>query len=401
MPPYMDPRWTRFLPKSTTYTQWQQLNHWFRMKMFTEVYPPMKPFMDIYKVAKNLKDPTNPVEFWHYRPIQYLYSQSFDLILGDPLSRSNDKENMFMFSLMRLRGAVYSVAPDLAKLLKHTNLDKIDCSLVRAPHQIMYVQFPPSKDLQVYNLETGWHDAEGAYVVESTRITNEVLEELPTGVKDGSLYRELRIMVIGKSKDPDNIWDDAVFNFRMPMIDDIPVKDIIKQEAKTATEYWGAHAEEAELTASKVFNFIVNVLLYCTSTDPDIIKQVNPAWQTLLNRAKKARSAKKRKRLNKELQDVDKNEINILGSKLIIGKIPNKPKDIRPSTGANRKPMTPHMRSGHWRSHGIGPYKTYIDHFGHERRIYEKYKNTWIRPTIVGLNIAKNIRSTYTVDLPK
>lgn len=391
----------KYLPADCPYDKWRLMNHWWRMKIYGDCSPLGELHQGFCSALRELENPLDVAEFMTHPATANMMNTLLSIPLNyDKLEESSEIASWHMQSLMRLEGVVYSVAPRLAQLLQATQLKGVSCDLVRAPHRVMFIEIPKSSGLEVYNRDTGWHPIEGAYVVETHRTYDPDLwkkrkeEDLPHLVA-GEKFREIRVQVIGASKDPDNIWDDACFNFRIRMTDPT-IEEAINREMGVVGGLWGHHREAAKKTVKGLFNFVVNTLLYCTSVDVDIVTKLNPAWEVLRNRAQKAKSDKKRKRLRQEMSKLDKRETKVLGSRLITGKAPLAEGTTSTGTGTGKPLTTPHMVSGHWKGVWMGS-----DDPARSKEIGERRKvPKWISPYPRG-DLAEQIHATYRVDLPK
>lgn len=390
----------KFLPADCPYEKWRTLSHWWRMKIYGDHSPLSHIQRQFCEAIGELENPRDVSEFMTNPATATLMNTLLSVPMSyDSLEESSEIASWHMQTLMRTEGVVYSVAPRLAQLLQDTRLDNVSCDLVRAPHHVMFVEIPKSAGLQVYNRDTGWHPAEGAYVVETDRVYDPDLwkkrreEPLPNMVK-GETFREIRVQVIGASKDPDNLWDDACFNFRIRMMDRT-IDEAIARELGVVGGLWGRHRDAAKETVERLFNFVVNVLLYCTSVNADIVTRLNPAWEVLRNRAQKAKSDKKKKRLQQDMKNLDKRETKVMGSRLIVGKAPLEDSPTPAAKGTGKPLTTPHMVSGHWKGVWMGSTDPdRVKEIGERRKVPK-----WIAPYPRG-DLAEQIHSTYRVDLP-
>lgn len=392
----------KFLPADCPYEKWRMLSHWWRMKIYSDASPLSQIQRQFLDAIKQLDNPRDVSEFMTHPATSGLMNTLLSIPMNyDRLEESSEIASWHMQTLMRLEGVVYSVSPRLAQLLRETRLSGVSCDLVRSPHHVMFVEIPRSSGLQVYNRDTGWHPAEGAYVVEADRVYDPDLwrkrrEDPPPRLAPGESFREIRVQVIGSSKDETNIWDDACFNFRIRMVDDT-IEEAIARELAGVAGLWGRHRLAAKEVVEQLFNFVVNVLLYCTSVNADIVTRLNPAWEVLRNRAQKAKSDKKRKRLQQEMGKLDRRETRMLGSRLITGKAPLVDAPSSPGATGTGKPLTtPHLVSGHWKGVWMG--STDPDRakeIGDRRKVPK-----WIAPYPRG-DLAEQIHATYKVDLPE
>jgi hypothetical protein len=391
----------KFLPADCPFEKWRTLSHWWRMKIYGDHSPLSQLQQEFCEAIGELENPRDVSEFMTHPATATLMNTLLSIPLNyDRLEESSEIATWHMQTLMRTQGVVYSVASRLAHLLQETRLEGVSCDLVRAPHHVMFIEIPKSAGLEVYNRDTGWHPVEGAYVVETNRVYDPELwkkrreEALPT-LAAGETFREIRVQVIGTAKDPDNIWDDACFNFRIRMTDPT-IEEAIARELGVVGGLWGRHRDAAKKTVEGLFNFVVNILLYCTSVNADIVTRLNPAWEVLRGRAQKAKSDKKRKRLQQEMKKLDKRETKVLGSRLIVGKAPLGEGQTTSGEGTGKALTTPHMVSGHWKGVWMG--STDPDR---AREIGERRKvPKWVAPYPRG-DLAEQIHTTYRVDLPE
>lgn len=100
---------------------------------------------------------------------------------------------------------------------------------------------------------------------------------------------------------------------------------------------------------SKFFSFVFNVLLYCTSAEPD--ESWHPQLQALWTRRETEKKPKRKARLLSEIEKIGKRRI--LGSKIIISREDREDFKEAFRTG-NKKIGKRFMVAGHWRNQPYG-----------------------------------------------
>jgi hypothetical protein len=142
-----------------------------------------------------------------------------------------------------------------------------------------------------------------------------------------------------------------------------------------------------DLNVNAVTKIIINTILYYTSNDSDILKQINPDYEKSLRKLK-TQTGVARKRRQERLKSIPKNEYFVLGSTLELFRrrqeldhpdtspIPSGPKEHREPGEPTGRKLPSHVRSGHWRwvacgkglkDHKLRFIKSYVTHgFGEE-----------------------------------
>jgi len=219
---------------------------------------------------------------------------------------------------------VYTVSHDLEFALLNTELRKYPTDMLRLPFPCIYVELP--EKFGVYNRTTGWHPAEGAYVV----------------LEDAMKHRAWRIMMTGRPQEGAPADDDSLFHFIIEMPEGSTVEEAIKytfnkftDQPMTVEEIMvdgkpikvsrGFESEEQrdhframEDKMVPVFRYIMNVIIYTMSTEADItFWNASKEYRHLKERALKAKG-QKRKKLFSRLKEQDENKRTLLGKNLVV-----------------------------------------------------------------------------------
>ncbi len=323
--------------------------------------------------------------FSHSHPFTYLLYLMVQIMGGPdatPLLQEQLRMTVFasLISKFHFRALehygkkIYEVAPALewALLPEHTAIKNYPADYLRLPFPAIYVDLPSK--FRIYNELTEWHVAEGAY------ITEDVLRS----------PRAWRIVLVaGKNENAEGLpYDDAIYHFTVLLNEGETVDTCLKQSAAHAmgekseqilatpegdieidSEVAEAHREIWNLMYShtvEAFRYIMNVVLYATSTESDqMFRHASSDYRKLHERAMRTKG-KKRKKLFARLRERDDNEQHIyLGGSFTIDR--KKEAEAPGGEGTGSKQKVRYMVSGHWRSQ---PY-------GKDRKLR---RPTWIKP---------------------
>lgn len=248
---------------------------------------------------------------------------------------------------------VYQPSAGLAWQLRHTELRGLRTDDLRLPYENVYIVVPESANLQVYNAETGWHQAIGVYITEDPSPTENGGD--PMGC------RAWRVMVVGESKGvvPNNYgiseMDDALTYFRIPLPGGVTLDSALKSvgdemfKEKEYVDGW----EQMKDTWQNLFRWAMNAMLYATNTEKGdhwiANKQARRLWERI---QKIPGKSKKKSRLARELSGIKNQQRRILlGTKVVIDRHVMK----EGAPGGKGAPLIIRTRvSGHWRNQPYG-----------------------------------------------
>jgi hypothetical protein len=260
------------------------------------------------------------------------------------------------------RSQIYTVSPDLEHALLHTELRKYPVDMLQLPFPCIYVELP--EQFRVYNRITGWHAAEGAYVVSD----------------DATQHRSWRIMMTGKPQEGAFEDDDSLFHFTMEMPEGSTVEDAIKhtfskfidspmveEEVEIngnickvrrgfESEEQRDHFKNMEDKMVPVFRYIMNVVIYTMSTDADItFWNASKEYRRLRDRAMKAQGSK-RKKLFSRLNSVDAEPRTLLGRNLVVDRKKDSV-EYGQATGRGKWAVRTYV-AGYWNTYWVGKGRT-------------------------------------------
>lgn len=258
---------------------------------------------------------------------------------------------------------IYVVSDSLEWALLNTKLKNYPSEQLRLPFPAIYVALP--ERFRVYHWKTGWHEAEGAYVVED----------------EVTAYRSWRIMMVGKSKDKKVLDDDAIFHFVVELpkgmtvdesldytfskfsstqpnvVEEITVGGVKRKLVRGHPS--PDHFEEySKLLASMkpVFEYIMNIVIYTTLPDADArLYNASKEYRQLRDRANKAQGEKRRK-LFEKLKGLHPRLRRLLGRDLVIDRSKEAGSDASEISG--RKLTTRFLVTGHWHHYWTGEGRT-------------------------------------------
>ena len=199
---------------------------------------------------------------------------------------------------------IYRIAPTLELALLNTQLRGYPADELRLPVACIYIHTP--KKFQIYNADTGWHTCDGAYLSEYQ-------------------YRDRRIwkvLLIGGSNNLDQPLDDALWFFTVGMEDAVSVEGCLEASMRSIDAHTVVRdsGQEKEIRASiiDVFRYLMNVVIYCTRPDADLVmRDASLEYQRLKDRMMKAKG-KKREKLKKRLRVMKERREHYLGSRTVI-----------------------------------------------------------------------------------
>jgi len=271
-----------------------------------------------------------------------------------------------LYSYNRGMGRTYHVCEGISEMLLNTKLD-VDTSIVKAPFKEIQITIPPTGILEIWNESTEFHPAWCLYVNFS---------EQEQGTK------MLRVLMVGKPNQNSSFqYDDALVYFRVPLLETTVGKSIDEclynwsQDPMNKVFKIGRN----EGVIKRAYQFVLNILLYLTSSEPDIVKWLNPEAASLRSRLDRLKSASKKRKVEKKLKGMTKIPIYMVGKSINISK---EDIDSYRSIRGNRKHSIRYPVGGHWR----------MQWYGSKEKRYQKQK--WIRPHFRGPELADIVRST-------
>lgn len=259
---------------------------------------------------------------------------------------------------------VYSVCPDLAVQLKHTELRGLTADDLRLPFESIYIMAPQDAGLKVWNTDTGWHPVIGVYITEEHGMVDTDAYRRGGGV--GHL-RGWRMMIVGHDKAATitDTGDDALGFFRIVLEDGASLPDILAKATKEMQ--WDMENnpdctwdEHMSWDWEQQFRWAMNVVLYATWEEPGehwiANKEARQLWERM---GKLPSNSKKRKSCQRKFQTIDKQRRIQLGTKIVIDRKrraiadPKEKSGTIPDNDAGLRVKT--RVSGHWRRQPHGP----------------------------------------------
>jgi hypothetical protein len=273
-----------------------------------------------------------------------------------------------LYAMYQNHERIYYVCPKLAMDLARTELN-IDSYFLKSPFPEIYIQIDPG--LYYLSDECGEHPVRGFYVNLREDGDNKLIRIMAAALKGN--YAE-----IGPSN------DDALFYFKFNMG---PGK--IKEQLQTYIE-GTVKPNESELKAyggyynmnhiQELFLFVLNTLLYITSKDADILRQLPMKFNEKVSNMKS--KAKIRKLLQRQAKTTSL-PILVMGSKFISEYTLDQ---VKGNGGIGRWKLDKKLYvSGHWRHQWYGS--------GEAR----KADLIYIRPYEKGPDIAEVLDRRYQI----
>ena len=318
------------------------------------------PFMPvIFHAQEQLENPYNWSEVVQSAPFTDINTFMIQALGCSPVVASVIIRVWFGFNAWRRsQRQIYTVTPDLEWGLRNTELRGFRASNLRLPFPCVYIELP--RDMQIWNADTGWHPADGAYLIEFDCVGS---PEDNFGYPEGT--RMWQIILTGKSKEEGQPLDDAVYYYRIGLQDDLSIEGAVEKALGVMRSEKGATPDmekviaydEMESTMFEAFRYVMNVMVYCTSKASDrLFVDASSEYQSLKQRMMKA-PGKKRDRIKKRLRGMKARPRILVGGKLYTGnrlrQQEHQDGDVRPSDG--RRVKVRHIVAGHWREQACGP----------------------------------------------
>ena len=266
----------------------------------------------------------------------------------------------------------YRVSPSLQWMLENTQLRRFPASGLRLPFPVIYLTIPSK--YQIYNEFTGWHRAEGLYIIEDVN----------------TIPRCWRLILVSKPNDVSlDELDDAVYHWLVHLDDTLTVEEALQRSIDIVYEQVGSggydrtivlkdgthktmtsvrptqmskaatakHLETFELmknTVLPLFKYCMNVVLYATLPDADaVLSDANPEYLALRRRAIAEKNKLKRKRLNLRAGEIGSHPRIVLGGSLVVSREDRQASDCS-GEGTGRKHKVRSLVAGHWHHYWIG-----------------------------------------------
>ena len=252
---------------------------------------------------------------------------------------------------------LYTVSPGLAFTLQHTELKKMPAELLTLPYPCIYLVMPPNT-FSIYNIETGIHPVEGAYIVEDTDVTP----------------RSWKIMLTGLANENSiNSSDDALYHYNIVLEDGKSLEECIEMTVRFATEGLSVrgtvagqeivtgdmpeeeleifHKSKAQLI--QVFKYAACVCLYATHPDAEVeVFNESPEYRSLYNRAMKAKGDK-RKKLFKRANESKGDTRLLLGGSVTVSREDRAAALAPRNKGAGTKHKVRTYVQAHWQHYRV------------------------------------------------
>lgn len=268
-----------------------------------------------------------------------------------------------LYAYYKGSGRTYEVREELGEMLLNTKLD-VDICMVKSPFREIQILVPPI--LKLHNNTTGLHDISTIYVNYS-----EISET----------HKLLKMLCVGRpNQNSQHELDDALFYFRIPL-NEGKVSDAVRKEVEDwkQSPSFGKFSENAKYDVElipRVFQFVLNVLLYITSENSDIRLQKSQVDE-LKRKLEGLKSPTKIRKLKHRIEKESTIHRYVIGSNITLSPEEQKLYDAIKRNG----PRVRFPVGGHWRMQWVGKKGSQIQ------------KPTWIRPHFKGPEMAELVRS--------
>lgn len=280
---------------------------------------------------------------------------------------------------------VYSVSPDLCRMLQHTRLDNVPNNLIRMPSKDFYLTIPRGTwpDLErpkylegTWGVKEGYIDGFHVHVLKFNEMSDEDREFYSQDYPVDILHRAIHIqpMSILQARTGQTVSTPSN-PYIIPINDDYDLGTSIQVIKNSMID--AKRTEEDMQTFLNIVNFVSAALIYATSKGADVILSKNSKlyaqWADIKADEKMMKSMTKRQRkgINAALTRAASTKTKYLGGGLVMI---DRHGDFH-KTGAakaTRKKTAMHYRQGHFRVQPYGP------------RDAPEYKTIFIAPQIVG-----------------
>jgi len=279
---------------------------------------------------------------------QWFISHKIDVcFLGDIIT---NQARIFwhMFTFEKSGKKAYTISDGLAKQLRDTELRGLRTEDIRLPYESLYIEIPKSLDFKIWNGVTGWHSAEGVYVVDDIQ-------------DDGT--HAWRFMFIGYSNDPNDLLDDATIYFSVHFTENETLDQVIEETVKKFAKLEEGHNKSNPLVGLgpmgdlwlNLFRWVLNVVMYATWPDADILPLMeNREARLLWERVQKTKGPK-REKLKQRLKGLDPQRRLHLGRDVVYIDRKRAQQNADTEGKGTGKPSTIVQRvSGHWKRQHYG-----------------------------------------------
>lgn len=260
--------------------------------------------------------------------------RNMDSLMDMGYGTATSTMNMFyhLFLMKRHGEKIFVIEPDLALMLAHTDIRGITGDVLKTPYREQFFVLPENLDfMTLYDPKTGNHPIGGMYVA-----------------YEGE---EFRMLVVGRpnenSKDP---LDDTFAYFRYSFDGrDLKeqVREHIERNRKDSMIALTGGSYNLDI-AERIFNFILNVLLYVTSTEADLYFE---AWKDVAPKVARM-SGKERGRQIARLKASNR------FLKIRMGRSVRLTPEQREAYAAGRVLAKRTLVMGHWQHYWIGVGRT-------------------------------------------
>jgi hypothetical protein len=229
-------------------------------------------------IKKAFKRATSPQEQY---ALDHLTVDDFykDAILASEFrSALNLLHHIHLFSKTRM---VFQFAEALTAKLLYTDVHKVDSSFVVSPFPSIYLDIPHNRDLMIRNEITGMHRVVGIYVSYTEEVQH-LNESYPEKEKDSDgihpslkwegqpCNKAFRIFAVGeKNSQSLDDMDDATF-FMTLLFGPGDVFPQLERTLEVNTPTINKGKDEGHMR--KLFEFVLNALLYISSPSADFVK---------------------------------------------------------------------------------------------------------------------------------
>lgn len=333
------------MPNETTYDLIQNIAHFWKdlLGMALNHYPEGWDFTTLIEHPIYQRLFQLELDFWKYLGHSNTYQFVTEIILRHA-----------HLGWMHFGRKSYQISPGLRWRLENTELRNYPADELRLPHNVVYIELPPTYHL--VNDITGDHVSEGAYIV-----ADHLAEP-----------RRWRVILIGRDNENSRYeGDDALYHWNIRLREGKTVEECLQESQDITDATMGnndlAHYEQMKPTLDKLFPYLMNVILYATMSEADLmIVQSDPEYSKLFNRAMKLdKKSKKRRSLLARAKQLDSQPRILLGGSIVVDR--SKDGTGGDSEGSKGKVTVRTLVSGHWRNQPVGE--------GRKER-----KRIWIEP---------------------
>lgn len=322
--------------------------------------------------ADNLCEKLGPDPDWVTFATEIQRSRLSPLYAGESPSQQSVQNNvMFHLYQMYQNGQqLYYVIPELAVKLAKTELN-VDTSFLKTPFPEIFVQIDPG--LFHVSEYGSVYPVRGFYVY----------------MKETGGIKEMRIMataIINATGGPNAYIDDTCFYYRLAL-EPGKLKDSLRKYLSTvyaAQTELSKYGDTSNIGHMEEFTyFVVNLLLYLTSKDPDVLKKLPVSKEKLLSGKK---SPGKLKKLARKMDKYTDRPYTLVGSHVPSNQ--SEVDQIKRSGGVYSWKLTHQFQvTGHWRPQWYGSVKENNRH----------QKVIWIENYVKGPDAAEHIHKKKVV----